>query len=121
MSWSNCRLARRTVRAPIWIVPGQPNDSISLALGYGRTRSGRIGNDRGVNAYILRPARPEWFAGGVELKRTGERSPLAVTQNHHSMEGRGLVQVGTLAQFEQDPDFIDAKSRHPENQPTLLS
>ena len=110
----------RTVRAPIWIVPGQPNDSISLAFGYGRTRSGRIGNGRGVNAYILRSVRPEWFAGGVELKRTAGQSPLAVTQNHYSMEGRGLVQVGTLAQFEQDPDFIEAKSRHPENQPTLF-
>jgi molybdopterin-containing oxidoreductase family iron-sulfur binding subunit len=113
-------IGERTVRAPIWIVPGQPNDSISLAFGYGRTSSGRIGNGRGVNAYILRSVRPEWFAGGVELKRTAGQSPLAVTQNHYSMEGRGLVQVGTLAQFEQDADLIEAKSRHPENQPTLF-
>jgi molybdopterin-containing oxidoreductase family iron-sulfur binding subunit len=110
----------RSVRAPIWIMPGQPNDSISLVLGYGRTRSGRIGNDRGVNSYILRPARSEWFAGGFELTRTGERSTLAVTQNHHSMEGRGLVQIGTLKQFEQNQDFIAVESRHPENLPTLL-
>jgi MoCo/4Fe-4S cofactor protein with predicted Tat translocation signal len=107
------------VRAAIWIVPGQPNDSISLALGYGRTRSGRIGNGAGVNAYTLKSARPEWFADGVELKTTGERRWLAVTQNHYSMEGRGLVQVGTLAQFEHDPQFVDAKSRHPEDLPTL--
>ena len=55
-----------------------------------------------------------------KLKRIAGQSPLAVTQNHYSMEGRGLVQVGTLAQFEQDPDLIDAKSRHPENLPTLF-
>jgi MoCo/4Fe-4S cofactor protein with predicted Tat translocation signal len=109
-----------TVRAPIWIVPGQPDDSISLTLGYGRTRSGRIGNDRGVNAYMLRANEPAWFVSGVELKRTGEHRSLAITQNHHSMEGRGLVQVSTLVQFEQNPEFIDAKSRHPENQPTLF-
>ncbi len=109
----------RTVRAPAWIVPGQADDSISLALGYGRTRSGRIGNGAGVNAYILKTARPEWFVGGVELKPTGERRALAVTQNHYSMEGRGLVQIGTLTQFEHDPKFVDATSRHPENLPTL--
>ena len=85
-----------TVRAPVWIVPGQPNDSISLALGYGRTRSGRIGNDRGVNAYIFRPARAGLVCGRRRVKRTGERRSLAVTQNHHSMEGRGLGAGGTL-------------------------
>lgn len=113
-------LGGRSIRAPIWIVPGQPHDSISLALGYGRTQSGRIGNDRGANAYILRGAEPAWFLSGVELKRTGERRALAVTQNHHSMEGRGLVQLGTLEQFQEDPEFIDPKIRHPENLPTLL-
>jgi MoCo/4Fe-4S cofactor protein with predicted Tat translocation signal len=112
-------LAGRAVQAPIWIVPGQPDDSISLALGYGRTRAGRIGNDVGVSAYDLRPAQREWFAGGVELKPTGERHELAVTQNHHSMEGRDLVKVRTLAQFELNPDFIGAEHRHPEELPTL--
>jgi molybdopterin-containing oxidoreductase family iron-sulfur binding subunit len=112
-------LSGRAVRAPVWIVPGQPDGSISLGLGYGRTRAGRIGTGIGANAYVLRPARGEWFAGRVELKPTGERHELAVTQNHHSMEGRDLVQVRTLAQFAQEPDFIDAEHRHPEELPTL--
>jgi len=109
----------RTVRAPVWIVPGQPDDSISLALGYGRTRAGRIGTGIGANVYALRPARGEWFAGRAELKPTGERHELAVTQNHHSMEGRDLVKVRTFAEFAQDPGFIGAEHRHPEDLPTL--
>ncbi len=112
-------LAGRTVRSPVWIVPGQPDDSIALSLGYGRTRSGRVGNGAGVNAYPLRPAKHEVFATGADVRRTGERSELAVTQNHHSMEGRDLVKVRTLAQFENDPDFIDLEHRHPEESPTL--
>ena len=116
--------AGRSVRAPVWIVPGQPDDSISLALGYGRTQSGRIGQDVGVNSYTLRPGRSEWFAGGIAIQRTGARYELAVTQNHHSMEGRNLVQVRTLAQFEQaqsspDQEFIPTELRHPEESPTL--
>src|SRR4029079_3085612 len=89
-------LAGRSVLAPVWIVPGQPNDSISLTLGYGRMQCGRIGKGIGVNAFPLRPARHEWFAAGVELKPTGTHFPLSVTQNHHSMEGRELVQITTL-------------------------
>jgi len=111
--------AGQTVRAPVWIVPGQPDDSISLAMGYGRTRTGRVGTGIGVNSSALRPARKEWFAGGVELKRTGARYRLAVTQNHHSMEGRDLIQVRTLEQFKHDPDFISTERSHPEQSPSL--
>ncbi len=112
-------LSGRTIRAPIWIVPGQSDDSISLSLGYGRSHSGRIGNGAGVNAYPLRPARQAPFVGGVELKKTGDHYPLSITQSHYSMEGRGLVQMSTLSALEKNPDFIDAELRHPEHQPTL--
>jgi molybdopterin-containing oxidoreductase family iron-sulfur binding subunit len=112
-------LSGQAVRAPVWIVPGQPDGSISLGLGYGRTHAGRIGTDVGVSAYALRPASGDWFVGGVGLKLTGTRHELAVTQNHHSMEGRDLVKVRTLAQFELSPDFINAEHRHPEELPTL--
>ncbi len=112
-------LAGRSIRAPIFVLPGQPDDSIALSLGYGRTRSGRIGNGVGVNAYLLRPAQHAAFSLGASLTRTGERYELAITQNHHSMEGRDLVQVRTLEQFQQDPDFIDDEHRHPQEMPTL--
>ncbi|HVC95702.1 MAG TPA: TAT-variant-translocated molybdopterin oxidoreductase [Pirellulales bacterium] len=112
-------LGGRAVRAPIWIVPGHAHNSLTLSLGYGRARAGRIGDGAGVNAYTLRPAAREWFARGVELKTTGEKYPLSVTQHHHSMEGRGLVQVGTLAEFEVNPTFLDDESHHAEQLPSL--
>src|SRR5439155_11723129 len=38
----------RKLRVPVWIVElGQPNDTVTLALGYGRKRAGRVGNDMG--------------------------------------------------------------------------
>ena len=109
----------RSVRAPVWIMPGQPDDSIALASGYGRTQCGRIGKGVGFDSSILRPGRSEWFAGDLELKRTGLRYELAITQNHHSMEGRDLVKVRTLAEIELDRDTIPVESRHPEEAPTL--
>jgi molybdopterin-containing oxidoreductase family iron-sulfur binding subunit len=111
--------AGRSVQAPIWIVPGQPDDSISLSLGYGRQRSGRIGTGIGVNAYTIKPAENAWFATDASVKKTGQRYNLATTQNHHSMEGRELVQISTLEHFAAEPTFIPSLQRRPEDQPSL--
>ncbi|MDH3939145.1 MAG: TAT-variant-translocated molybdopterin oxidoreductase [candidate division Zixibacteria bacterium] len=46
--------AGRSMSMPIWIVPGQADDVVGLALGYGRTESGRVGNGVGFNTYTLR-------------------------------------------------------------------
>ena len=34
----------RTLRIPVWIAPGHAPDCLTLHLGYGRTRAGRVGN-----------------------------------------------------------------------------
>ena len=36
---------------PVCVQPGQSAASVSVALGYGRTQAGKVGNDVGVNAY----------------------------------------------------------------------
>ncbi|MBV8343219.1 MAG: hypothetical protein JO173_12655, partial [Gammaproteobacteria bacterium] len=38
------RLAERRLRVAAWIMPGQAEHSITLHLGYGRRRAGRVGN-----------------------------------------------------------------------------
>jgi molybdopterin-containing oxidoreductase family iron-sulfur binding subunit len=95
----------RALRAPVWIQPGQAEDTVTLHLGYGRERTGRVGARAGFNAYALRTAGAPWFAGGTEIRKTGERYPLARTQTHHAMEGRHLVRVGTLEEYRHEPHF----------------
>ncbi len=46
----------QSLEAAAWVTPGQAADSVGLSLGYGRTRAGRSGNERGFDAYRLRPA-----------------------------------------------------------------
>ena len=46
----------RTVRIPVWLSPGQSPDTVTLHLGYGRTRAGRAGNGTGFNVNPLRTA-----------------------------------------------------------------
>lgn len=88
----------RTVRAPAWVMPGQPDDCVSLTLGYGRTRSGRVGTQIGYNAFTILPATGARFARGT-VARTGDHDSIATTQHHHSMEGRDIVRVTTVTQL----------------------
>jgi len=91
----------RSVRAPVWIVPGHAEDAVTLHLGYGRTHAGRVGDGCGVDAYALASVDSLGSVRGVELVPTGERARLACTQDHHSMEGRDIVRVETFDRFAQ--------------------
>ncbi|MCA1648197.1 MAG: molybdopterin oxidoreductase, partial [Chloroflexi bacterium] len=83
--------AGRSVRAPVWILPGQADDSISVTLGYGRQRGAGVGNGVGFDAYTLRTSAAPWFDGGLEMVRTGATYSLATTQGHYTMGGRPLA------------------------------
>ena len=118
-------LKGRSLNAPVWILPGQAEGSVTLSLGYGRQRAGRIGNGVGVDAFAIRPEQPAWFATGLTLRRTGEEYPLAVTQDHFRMENRDLVQTGSLAQFQENEHFLEhgdnrrEETHRPDELPTL--
>ncbi len=104
------RFDGRAVRAPIWIVPGHADDSVTLHLGYGRQRAGQVGTGVGANAYAIRSSGAPWFGSGLELAATGERYSISTTQQHFSVEGRDLVREGTLEQFLQNPHFARNES-----------
>jgi molybdopterin-containing oxidoreductase family iron-sulfur binding subunit len=96
----------RTVHAPVWIVPGLPQDSATVHLGYGRTRAGRVGTGVGFNAYALRTLDMPWFGTGAELRKLGGDQLLACTQDHFRIEGRDLIRGGTAAEYGEDPQFL---------------
>ena len=102
------RLGERAVRAPVWIVPGHVADAVTVHLGYGRTRAGRVGNGAGFDAYPLRTSDAMWTARGLEIRKTGERYALACTQGHQSMEGRDLVRAATIGEYRADPAVLRA-------------
>jgi molybdopterin-containing oxidoreductase family iron-sulfur binding subunit len=76
---------------PTWIAPGQPDDVVTIFLGYGRRLAGRVGNGHGVNAYDLRTSQSPWFGTDVQIERDGNQLLLATTQQHFMMEGRDIV------------------------------
>jgi MoCo/4Fe-4S cofactor protein with predicted Tat translocation signal len=99
-----------SVQGSIYILPGQPDGSIELSLGFGRTRSGRAGNGAGFNAYPVRTAANPYFATGAKIKSMGEKFRLAPVQHHFAMEGREPVKVGTLEEYKKDPYFAQKES-----------
>jgi MoCo/4Fe-4S cofactor protein with predicted Tat translocation signal len=109
----------RTVNAPIWIQPGHAPDCVTVHLGYGRTRAGRVAEGAGFNAYVLRTADAPWYGGGVELRKTGGKYRLAGTQGHHSMENRNLLRAGTLEDYRHDPEFPKHLAHDPPRSLTL--
>jgi molybdopterin-containing oxidoreductase family iron-sulfur binding subunit len=103
------RYRNRVVTAPVWVLPGHADDAVTLHLGYGRSRSGRVGGNGqepiGFNAYRLRTADAPWFGSGLEVSRTGLHYTLACTQMHYAMEGRDPVRHATLDAYRKDPTF----------------
>lgn len=112
----------RAVEGPAWVLPGQPPRVVTLFLGYGRTRAGRIGTDIGYDAYQLRSAAAPWTATGT-VRPTGTTAMLATTQEHHMLDAEGAGVVRTVnpdhpsARLESDADQDSFYPRWPEGKP----
>jgi molybdopterin-containing oxidoreductase family iron-sulfur binding subunit len=105
--------AGATIKLPAWTLPGHPDDAVTVHLGYGRIRSGRVGTGIGANAYALRRSSALWFGNGVEVKKTGEWYRVASTQEHWSMEGRPIVREATIEDYLAQPDFAQHMAHRP--------
>ncbi len=100
------RAGGREVVLPVWVQPGQAPDTIGVAVGFGRTAAGRVGNGVGTDVYPLRAGGP--WAVEATAERAAGRHRLATTQIHHSLEGTGerrhIVRAGTLAELQAEPE-----------------
>ncbi|HET6955188.1 MAG TPA: TAT-variant-translocated molybdopterin oxidoreductase [Vicinamibacterales bacterium] len=100
------KLQGRSVRGAMFAVVGHPDDCVTVHLGYGRSRGGRIAAGAGFNANAIRTSSALSFGSGVELTKTGDTFSLACTQYHHLMEGRGLVRAATREEYLRDPKSV---------------
>jgi molybdopterin-containing oxidoreductase family iron-sulfur binding subunit len=115
------RYGGRSLRLPIWVLPGHPDESLTLHLGYGRTRAGRVGTGVGASAYRLRTSDALWFGRGAEIVRTSEKARLACTQDHWTIEQtphaaaerRHVVRSATQAEFNENPGLFEAMGHAP--------
>ena len=109
----------RKARAPVWILPGQPANVLGLQFGYGRRRAGKVGTARGFNAYALRKDARTSASSSVVVRATGERSLVASTQDHGSLEGRDIVRWASVEEYKEDPAFAQHMGHAPGPDDTL--
>jgi MoCo/4Fe-4S cofactor protein with predicted Tat translocation signal len=114
----------KKVTGPVWIQVGHPDNSVTVFLGYGRKRAGRVGTAQGFDAYPLRTSAAPWIATGVTVRKTGEKYVLASTQGYQSMDTpngdhRPLVRETTLEEYRKKPNF--AKEEEPPKELTLYT
>jgi MoCo/4Fe-4S cofactor protein with predicted Tat translocation signal len=96
-----------TVKGPVLLQPAMADETIAVAIGYGRTKTGKAGDNVGVNAYpfvSMSGGALKYFATGVNVNKTVDDDyQLATTQSHHTMMGRDIVKETSLAAWLKDP------------------
>lgn len=114
---------------PVFVLPGQAEGTIGLALGYGRTHAGHIGgfSDQGVevigrNAYPLQPLSNTNFTTDFSIEKIDGQYSFATTQDHFAIDTVGqderqqrvgdLVREATVEQFAKDPHVFHHAHHH---------
>jgi molybdopterin-containing oxidoreductase family iron-sulfur binding subunit len=120
------RYKGRSTRLPIWVMPGTADDVVVVHLGYGRRRSGRVGDQIGHDTFGIRTSDAPWFGAGAVVTNTLEKYPIVTTQNHFVMEGRHPVRVVDADEYRKNPASVaelgvHATTGHVASPPKMLS
>ena len=122
----------RKVKGPIWPQPGHPDNSITVFLGYGRTKAGRVGTDVGFSGYKIRGSDAPWYAE-TRIKKVGEGFGFAHPQGFmyidysdlpkgtEPLKNRHIIRKATLADFISNPDFAHEGIESPPPEMTLYT
>jgi molybdopterin-containing oxidoreductase family iron-sulfur binding subunit len=102
----------RSLIGPAWITPGQALETVTVVLGYGRARAGRVGEGLGYDAFAVRSSSAPWQVAGAVLVATGRRQIVATTQMHQAMDGFDFVRTVQWPPA-GDPAEVPRPAQHP--------
>jgi MoCo/4Fe-4S cofactor protein with predicted Tat translocation signal len=104
-------VAGQKMTLPAWEMPGIPDNTVVVQVGYGRTVCGLVGNGVGFNAFGLSgngaSAGNRRMAAGGQIERASEGPAwykISTTQSHGSMEGRAIVREVDLPAWKKYGD-----------------
>lgn len=98
-----------TVTLPALVQPGQANGTVGLALGYGRTKAGKVADGIGINAFpfvfFSKDGTYQYnIISGVKVEKAEGDYAIAQTQTHQTYMGReNVVQESILSKYVNDP------------------
>jgi molybdopterin-containing oxidoreductase family iron-sulfur binding subunit len=112
------------LEAAVMVQPGHVDNAISIALGYGRVRCGRVGKDVGFNANLIRTSDAYWFADGFSIASLDKKFRHATTQEHGTPDDKGVnaehlndrpvFRETSLEEYKKQPKVIEEMSEVPE-------
>ncbi|NNE08977.1 MAG: 4Fe-4S dicluster domain-containing protein, partial [Gemmatimonadetes bacterium] len=123
----NVTVEGKSLSIPVYVMPGHAPRSVSIALGYGRTAAGHVGDGVGANAYALRTTKTGYIAHGGQIKGTGARAKLATTQDHYLIDDIGMSGYDKrYSAIVREAQFVDYKKKgkdafHHDHHPPLVS
>ncbi len=119
------KIGNKEITLPALIVPGMQEDTVAIAVGYGRSSAkpentskniGGAANGAGKNAFGLASyngTTVDWFATDVTVEKAAGDYKVAQNQTHSSYEGRhAVIQEMTLEEFIENPNrVLDARAK----------
>lgn len=104
----NVTINGNTYKLPALVQPGQARGTVGLAIGYGRTKAGKVAEGVGFNAYPLvqntEGINLYSVGGDIKVEDAGEAYSIARTQTHHTYMGRdNVIQESILSKYKKDP------------------
>ncbi len=109
------KVASTSVVLPVLVQAGLNKNTIAVAVGYGRTVAGKAALNVGKNVYPFATFKSfglSWVQSNASFSKTGRHYQLALTQTHHSIEGRDLYRETTLDKFIKNPKAGNEKKTH---------
>jgi len=122
-------IAGRKVDVPVWIQAGHPDNAITVFVGYGRRRAGRVGNGAGFDLYAVRASDASWNTTG-KIAPLGQTYKLASTQGYQTIETsfetspgvmgtRPVIREAALSEYKKNPKFAQEMEETPDRSVTL--
>ncbi len=101
----------RIVKAGALMVPGHPDNAITVHLGNGHRSGGRVAAGVGFNAYLLRTSDAPYYAANLSAKKVDGTYDLCVTKVHNIEHRDGFAQHD-LEKPESDKDGVYSLAGH---------
>ena len=92
---------------PVMIQPGQADNTVGLAVGYGRTKAGKAANNVGFNAF------PFLNSKNISIQLIEGEYEFASIQLHHTMMGRDMVKETSLSDYIKNPSSGNKRTTYP--------
>ncbi|MHB9010847.1 MAG: TAT-variant-translocated molybdopterin oxidoreductase [Ignavibacteriaceae bacterium] len=111
-------LGERKLKIPVVIQPGSADNTITIELGYGRSKCGVVGLGVGFNANVLMSKDSKltpWIYNSASIKKTGDTYDIVSTMEHHPINDplvsgvvkeRKIILEGTVLDYKKNPKII---------------